>query len=74
MCGRVQSSLPPTPKPKPRKTTKSPRSRRLTKEQRKLLMADIQQGIASGELNISDLSQKYKVSAKTVAYWKKKVE
>ena len=74
MCGRVQSSLPSTPKPKPRKTTKSPRSRRLTKEQQKLLMADIQQGIASGELNISDLSKKYKVSAKTVAYWKKKVE
>ena len=74
MCGRVQSSLPPTPKPTSLKTTKPPRSRRLTKEQQKLLMADIQQGIASGELDIQDLSKKYKVSAKTVVYWKKKVE
>jgi Mor family transcriptional regulator len=37
-------------------------------------MADIKQGIDSGDLNIRDLSKKYKVSAKTVAYWKKKVE
>ena len=72
MCGRVQSS--PPLKPTSRKSTKSPRSRRLTKEQRKLLMADIEQGMASGDLNIRDLSKKYNVSEKTVAYWKKKVD
>lgn len=37
-------------------------------------MADIQQGIASEDLNIHDLSKKYNVSEKTVAYWKKKVD
>jgi DNA-binding transcriptional regulator YiaG len=73
MCGRVQSAPPLTPKPKARRSTKSSRSRRLTKEQRTLLMADIEQGIASEDLNIRDLSKKYKVSEKTVAYWKKKV-
>lgn len=74
MCGRVQSSHPLTPKPKARTSTKSPRSHRLTKEQRTLLMADIEKGIASGNLNIRDLSKKYKVSEKTIAYWKKKVD
>ena len=79
MCGRVQPSSPrrskrARAKPKSRTLKKSPRSRRLTKEQRQLLMADIEQGIASGDLNIRDLSKKYEVSEKTVAYWKKKVE
>jgi hypothetical protein len=72
MCGRVQSSPPIIPKLKSRTPIKSPRSRRLTKEQQKLLLADIEQGIASGDLNIRDLSKKYNVSEKTVAYWKKK--
>ncbi len=74
MCGRIQSSPPLLPEPKLQTPKKSPRSRRLTKEQQKLLMADIEQGIASGDLNIRDLSRKYKVSEKTVAYWKKKVD
>ena len=73
MCGRVQPSPTRTPKSKSQKK-KSPRSRRLTKEQQKTLMADIQQGIASEDLNIRDLSKKYNVSEKTVAYWKKKVD
>ena len=74
MCGRIQSSASPTTKPISRTPSKSPRSRRLTKEQQKLLMADIEQGIASGDLNIRDLSEKYHVSEKTVVYWKKKVD
>jgi ribosome-binding protein aMBF1 (putative translation factor) len=79
MCGRVQPSSPrrskrARAKPQSRTSKKSPRSRRLTKEHQQLLMADIKQGIDSGDLNIRDLSKKYKVSAKTVAYWKKKVE
>jgi transposase len=74
MCGRVQSSPAPIIKAKS-STPKSPRRhRRLTKEQQKTLMADIQQGIASGDLNIRELSKKYDVSQNTVAYWKKKVD
>jgi hypothetical protein len=74
MCGRVQPSPTPIVEPDP-STTKSPsRYRRLTKEQQKTLMADIQQGIVSGDLNIRDLSKKYEVSQKTVAYWKKKID
>jgi ribosome-binding protein aMBF1 (putative translation factor) len=74
MCGRVQPSPTRTPKSKSRTSKKSPRSRRLTKEQQKTLMADIQQEIASEDLNIRDLSKKYNVSEKTIAYWKKKVD
>lgn len=74
MCGRVQTSSTPLVEPtsSPAKTLR--RHRRLTKEQQKTLIADIQQGIVSGDLNTRDLSKKYDVSLKTVAYWKKKVD
>lgn len=74
MCGRVQSLSTPIAEPEPSPTISTQRYRRLTKEQQKTLMAEIQQGMASGNLNINDLSQKYEVSQSTVAYWQKKVE
>jgi hypothetical protein len=74
MCGRVQPSPPLTPKSKSRTSKKSPRSRRLTKEQQQTLLTEIQHGIAAGDLDMQTLSEKYGVSRSAVAYWRKKVD
>jgi len=68
MCGRVQ------PEQKTAEIVPSRKGHRLTQEERNELIRDIQSGLESGKLNAHELSRKYNVDHKAVAYWKKKLE
>lgn len=67
MCGRIQ------PKEKKAKASRSRKGHRLTKEERKKLLQEIQCGLTSKDFNMQELALKYNVDRKTVAYWKKKI-